>query len=272
MLRMLFVDDEVEFLESMSEALSRRGFVVDDVEDGLTALRLLEDRRYDVVVLDVKMPGIDGEEVYERIRRRHPDLPVILLTGHGTVEQAFRTSKSGLFEYLTKPCEVEKLAAIARCAVEQSQGNGSDTGTDESIRVLLVDDGIGALTAQGVLLQRCNLHTKTAHNILEARQWLRSTDFDVLVADLHALDENGTALVESVRQLRPTCEIIFMADRVSIEEAVESVQRGAFELLLRPLRIEVLVLRIREAARLARKHRQELLRPPSVTAPAKRPK
>jgi DNA-binding NtrC family response regulator len=118
-IRLLLVDDETEFLEAITPALVRRGFALTLTEDGQAALRLLARQSFDVVVLDVKMPGIDGIEVLHRIRGLLPRQAVVLLTGHPSVGDALETSRNGVFEYLTKPCDIELLASVARAAATQ---------------------------------------------------------------------------------------------------------------------------------------------------------
>ena len=113
---LLLVDDEQDFLEAIERALSNRGFEVATAACGVDAIECLRRSQPDVAVLDVKMPDIDGVQLFKRLHLVYPDLPVILLTGHGTVQQAFETSRDGVFEYLTKPCDVDELAAVARRA------------------------------------------------------------------------------------------------------------------------------------------------------------
>jgi CheY-like chemotaxis protein len=86
-IRLLLVDDETEFLEAITPGLVRRGFALALAEDGQTALRLLARQSFDAVVPDVKMPGIDGIEVFHRIRRFLPELPVVLLTRSRAVQE-----------------------------------------------------------------------------------------------------------------------------------------------------------------------------------------
>jgi DNA-binding NtrC family response regulator len=108
----LLVDDEVPFVETMTKRLTKRDLTVLSAFSGPEALkRLGEDKTVDVVILDVKMPGMDGIEALREIKRAHPLVEVIMLTGHATVETAIEGMKLGAFDYLMKPCEVETLLA-----------------------------------------------------------------------------------------------------------------------------------------------------------------
>jgi DNA-binding NtrC family response regulator len=132
LIRLLLVDDEHEFLEAVTPALERRGLDVTAVTNGVEALALLDQWPFDVVVLDVKMPGMDGIDVFHRLAEREPPLPVVILTGHGNIQQAFETSREGVFDYLTKPCRVDDLVEVVQRAC-RSQASGpllpfSDSG------------------------------------------------------------------------------------------------------------------------------------------------
>ena len=119
-IRLLLVDDEVDFLEAMAPGLARRGFRISIARTGQAALDLLAREPVDVVVLDVKMPGKDGVETFREIKRIAPGLPVILLTGHGSIPQAFQTSREGVADYLAKPCDVQRLTDVVRQVVAAS--------------------------------------------------------------------------------------------------------------------------------------------------------
>jgi two-component system NtrC family sensor kinase len=107
--RILLVDDEESFRLPLSKRLAKRGFVVEQAADGHQCLALLAEKRVDVVVLDVKMPGMTGIEVLQKIKARHPQIEVILLTGHATTASGVEGIKSGAFDYLTKPIELDQL-------------------------------------------------------------------------------------------------------------------------------------------------------------------
>ena len=105
----LVVDDEDEFREVTTKILSKRGLQVQGAESGEKALAILEHSRIDVVLLDVKMPGMDGIETLRQIRSRKPLVEVVLLTGHASVESGIEGMKLGAFDYLMKPIDIEPL-------------------------------------------------------------------------------------------------------------------------------------------------------------------
>jgi DNA-binding NtrC family response regulator len=116
-LRLLLVDDEAEFLEPTAERLARRGIECATVESGQDALRALQNLQFDCLVVDVRMPGMDGLELLRLIRRDHAALPVILLTGHASIELGVRGMDLGAFEYLLKPVDLDELLDTVRRAV-----------------------------------------------------------------------------------------------------------------------------------------------------------
>ncbi len=107
--RVLLVDDEVEFLEPIATRLSRRGLECTSVTSGDQALAALGAAAFDCAIVDVRMPGMDGLELLRRMRRGWPELSVILLTGHASIELGVKGMELGAFEYLLKPIEIDDL-------------------------------------------------------------------------------------------------------------------------------------------------------------------
>jgi len=107
--KVLFVDDEIDFLETLKKRMKKRGMDVSGSGSGEEALQLLDDKQVDVVVLDVKMPGMDGIEVLREIKKRYPLIEVIMLTGHASVEVAIEGMELGAFDYLMKPMDIDEL-------------------------------------------------------------------------------------------------------------------------------------------------------------------
>jgi CheY-like chemotaxis protein len=120
-IKVLLVDDEVSFTASMEKVLSRRGFFVKVASNGLAALHLIAGEQFDVIVLDMKMPGMDGGQVLEEIRRSSPDIPVILLTGHYFSSDEESSLKKGAYAYLLKPCPILDLVNLINKAASDGK-------------------------------------------------------------------------------------------------------------------------------------------------------
>lgn len=110
-IRLLIVDDEERFLSTHKKLLEKRGLNTDTCTNGFDALRILKELPIDVVLLDVKMPGIGGVEVLRKIKQDHPDVEVVMLTGHVGVESEMEGLKLGAFGYLTKPVTIAEIQA-----------------------------------------------------------------------------------------------------------------------------------------------------------------
>ncbi len=108
-MKVLLVDDEKEFVNALSERLKMRDMNPDAVYDGEQAISFVEDNEPDVMVLDLKMPGIDGIETLRRVRKAYPKIQVIILTGHGTDKDEERARELGAFDYLEKPVDIDSL-------------------------------------------------------------------------------------------------------------------------------------------------------------------
>jgi DNA-binding NtrC family response regulator len=111
-IRLLFVDDETKFLESTTRRLEVRNIEVFPFTGGEAALEATRDQNFDVALIDLKMPGMDGEELLRRLKQQHPRMEVVILTGHGSVDSAKRMTREGAYEYLQKPCELDELIAV----------------------------------------------------------------------------------------------------------------------------------------------------------------
>jgi len=114
--KILLVDDEKDFLEVMSERIEARGMEVTTAESAMTALEQVESGGFDAIILDLMMPGMDGLETLKAIKKKNPDLQVILLTGHATIEKGIEAMKLGAMDFIEKPADLDKLTAIIKKA------------------------------------------------------------------------------------------------------------------------------------------------------------
>jgi DNA-binding NtrC family response regulator len=115
-MRMMIVDDEERFLSSMKKLLFKKGYDVVTAASGAEALEIMSVQNIHVVILDVKMPGMDGIETLREIKKRFPLTEVIMLTGHATMESAVEGLKSGAMDYLMKPADLDEIIRKAEDA------------------------------------------------------------------------------------------------------------------------------------------------------------
>ncbi|MCK9239730.1 response regulator [Desulfocurvus sp.] len=120
-IRLLLVDDESEFLDLMRKRLSRRNVELTVASGGEEALALAATQRFDVIVLDVRMPGMDGLEILERLRSVDHRAEVLLLTGHASVESARKGLELGAFDYLLKPVPINEFLFRIQDACQRSR-------------------------------------------------------------------------------------------------------------------------------------------------------
>jgi len=118
---LLIVDDDMEFRNVVARRFQRRGYEVYHVGSPLEAIKLAQQKHFDVAVLDLAMPEMDGIALLERIRQVDPDTQIIMLTGFGTIQTAIQAMKLGAYDYLTKPCELAELEVQVQRAYEKAQ-------------------------------------------------------------------------------------------------------------------------------------------------------
>jgi DNA-binding NtrC family response regulator len=122
----LLVDDELVFTTNMSRLLTNRGYQVTTVKNGEEAMAALKEKSFDVMVLDLKMPVMDGITTLEKMKALNVLTEVLILTGHGSMDTAFQAIEMGAYDYVTKPCEIAELvskieAAHARKRVKEKK-------------------------------------------------------------------------------------------------------------------------------------------------------
>nr|WP_321402655.1 response regulator [uncultured Desulfobacter sp.] len=173
-IKVLMVDDEKRFRETTKKILERNGFETILAENGERALQCL-DQSPDVAILDIRMPGMDGHEVLEKMIKLEPDLPVIMLTGHGDKDSAEQSLVLGAFDYLAKPCDIDLLSDKIReaCRSRQQTGKPEENLVDAAMIPLsayttidedaTIAEAVQALKASFVTLPTSDLIMETGH-------------------------------------------------------------------------------------------------------------
>ena len=121
MASILIIDDEKAIRKTLTEILSFEGYKIDEAADGEEGLKRFSEKNYDLVLCDIKMPKLDGIEFLERAKMVHPDVPIIMISGHGNIETAVEAVKKGAFDYISKPPDLNRLLITLRNAIDKQE-------------------------------------------------------------------------------------------------------------------------------------------------------
>ena len=118
-IKILLIDDEEEFVTTLAQRLEYRGYKAQSVPDGQTGIDILVNASFDIVILDLMMPGLNGIDTLKQIKNNLPDLPVILLTGHGSTKAGIEGMRLGALDYLMKPLDINDLISKISLAIKK---------------------------------------------------------------------------------------------------------------------------------------------------------
>jgi len=145
-IKLLIVDDEVQFLNALAQRLELRDFKITKATNGLEAVQAARQDKFDLALLDLKMPGMDGKEVLQLLKKEHKYLEVIILTGHGSLDSAVECTKLGAYGYLPKPYELEHLIKILKEAYEERMKKKFQMDEGKMAEIMRIATGDSALS------------------------------------------------------------------------------------------------------------------------------
>jgi DNA-binding NtrC family response regulator len=286
-IRVLLVDDEEDYVKAMAERMDMRDLQSQIALSGEEALAVLDDDPPDVIVLDLRMPGMQGMEVLERVRKEHPHIQVIILTGHGGETEEKEARRLGAFEYVQKPAdtgdlvntiqgawrrsiqvakeilmdskeEFDKSMAAAALAeggmpddaaslVSRPAPKAPEGAGAGALKVLLVDDEEDYVRTMAERMEMREVGSDVALNGEEALSHLDEDVPDVMVLDLKMPGMGGMELLERVKKSHPGIEVIILTGHGSDAEEVEARRLGAFDYFQKPVDINDLMKSVRRA-------------------------
>ena len=150
-IKLLVVDDEVAFLNSISKRLELRDFDVTKAICGGEAVKFVSENKFDLALIDLKMPGMSGQELLEILKREHKYLEVIILTGHGSLESAVQCTKMGAHSYLPKPYELDQLIKLLISAYRTRLQKKFENDMARIEKIQQIADGESALVILRIL-------------------------------------------------------------------------------------------------------------------------
>jgi len=228
--RILVVDDNEEFCQNMKDIVELQGYEVLTAHDGFQALELVRQNGLDLVLMDVRMPVMDGVATFKKIKQIAPQLPVIMVTAYA-VEQLVRDAlRQGAFGFLRKPLDFELLFAVIESAVSKGA------------LVLVVDDDRDLCANMKDVLSDRGYRVSVAHDGSTAIEKAWESDFDVILLDMKLPPLNGLETYFSVRDIRlDVVVIIITGHRQEMGDLVEqAIRETAYTCLEKPIDMDEL--------------------------------
>lgn len=229
--RIMVVDDNREFLQNVTDILELRDFEVSGAEDGPAALELAGRDQFDLVLLDVKMPVMDGLEVFRRLRDIAPGTPVIMATAFA-VEGLIRSAlREGAFGALNKPLDFDRLFEL----IDQATGSG--------LMVLVVDDDEQLCANLADVISERGYRVDIANDGDRAVELAREESLDIMLIDLKLPTRNGLETYLAIREFRPTMVAIIITGHLAemAQLAQRATEHNAYACLEKPLDIDRLL-------------------------------
>lgn len=210
-IRILVADDERVVRDGCRRVLTGKGYEVLAAEDGKEALDLLHSEQVDVILLDLKMPVMGGEEVLKHVRSRRPDIPVIIITGHGTVDNAVECMKKGAYDFVTKPFQVEPFLLTIGRAVDKRRLEQERLRYEEEKQRNLYD----------LSLEKSRL--KTIINCMANGVLVTNRNLEVV---LH--NPALTRLMDIAEEIHPPMDLTRLTDNANLIDTLTKFQSGEF--------------------------------------------
>jgi DNA-binding NtrC family response regulator len=213
--QVLVVDDDPLLLALLVETLTAIGYGVTGAPGGIDALDILQDRKFDLMVTDIKMPNLDGIQLLKKVRRHYPDMPVVFITGVATPEMISKAAPDG---FLAKPFRINHIEEL----IERTLRAGRDRARSVGRKVLVVDQDETFRTALTEALNYSDYVPFAATTSSDAVRELESGAFDAVIADVSVPKLDGRSLPQIMQLRFPEIPVILMSSEQTTEELIES--------------------------------------------------
>lgn len=236
-IRVLVVDDERDTCANLKDILTELDYEVDVAYDGPSALALVERQHYDVALLDLKMPGMDGLELYRRMREIQAGTVAIIVTAYAAADTAGAAQRAGAWQVLSKPVDVAELLPLVRQAAEQPL-------------VLIVDDDHELCASLWDLFRERGMRVSVAHDVEEAERQVRGLEPRVVLIDLKLPGGDGGSVFRLIRRSNPQARtILITGHRIELSELIERVTaEGVDAVCYKPFDVDSLIATVQRLA------------------------
>jgi len=231
----LVVDDQIGMLETFTDILEDKGFDVDTAEDGFQAIRKVKEQGFDIIFMDIKMPGINGVQTFREIKKINPKASVIMMTAYSAEDLVKEAIEEGAYTVIYKPFDMDKVIQTIERVLQ-------------TVLILVVDDRLEDRETFKDILVSKGYKVTTARDGYEAIELVKKGNFDIIFIDVKMPGIDGVKTFEEVHKIRPNIPVI-MVTGYSVEELVkDAIDKGAYACIYKPLDMDK-VLKIVEGVK-----------------------
>lgn len=230
-LKILVVDDNEELCMNVTDILEMNGHEVTIALDGFKALELVEQDKFDVVLMDIKMPVMDGVETYKRMRKISPETPVIMMTAFAVEDLIREALRTGAYGMMNKPLDFNRLLQT----IAQATGTGA--------MIMVADDDENLCSNLEDILASSNYRVIVAHDGSSAVETAEKNNFDIIIIDLKLPALNGLEAYLAIRDFRPDVVAIIITGHITEmnDLAQQAIAENAYTCLEKPLNMNELM-------------------------------
>jgi DNA-binding response OmpR family regulator len=240
----LIVDDDRVIREQLMKELKREFFEVFLAADGKTALETVTQEEIGIVILDIKLPDIDGLEVLTKIKEKKPDCEVIVITGFGAQEIAIQSLRRGAIDYIEKPIEMDELS-VALGRAQEKLAEREELSYKN--RLLLIDDEKGIVKRLKKVLEKEGYEVVGACSGEDGLNIIENNKVDVVITDIRMDDMDGIEVLQRAKRLYQDIEGIMVTGFTDQELAIRSLRAGAIDYITKPVNLDHLLFAVRKA-------------------------
>lgn len=224
----LVVDDQIGMLETFTDILEDKGYHVETAEDGFTAIDKVKQTPFDIVFMDIKMPGINGVQTFREIKKLSSQTRVIMMTAYAVEDLIKEAIEEGAYTVVYKPFDMERIIHTIERVLK-------------TMLVLVVDDRLEDRETFKDILEARGYKVATAKDGHEAVSLIRKEIFDIVFLDVKMPEFDGVAAFEEIHKVRPEIPVIMVTAYTADELVKQALDKGAYACLFKPLDMEKLV-------------------------------
>jgi len=223
--KILVVDDMKSMRLTLSGTIEEQGYDVTGVEDGYQAINAAKSTHFDLIFMDIKMPGINGVQTFREIKKISPSSVVVMMTGFAVEDLVKEALEEGAFSVIYKPFDMERVISLVESVLR-------------TVLILVVDDRSSDRKVLSEILRSKGYRVTEAADGEEAIQIVKDKHYDIILMDIKLPGRDGVATFRQIKEIDPEARVIFITGFVLESSIKEALEAGAYPVAYKPLDIE----------------------------------